>query len=111
MSSPDTLTRFERAILKTVLSPFAANIEQVTLFGSHATGTARKNSDIDLVVHGNLSKSDVDRLWTLFDESALSVSVDVIAYNHEIYPPLRRHIDSVERLLFEKSDLVDCELP
>ena len=95
----------DRALLKSILAPFSDRIDRVTLFGSHATGTARGNSDIDLVVHGSLSKADIDRLWTLFDDSSLSVPVDIIAYNHAVYPPLKRHIDAVEKTLFEKVDL------
>lgn len=106
MEQIDSLDTKSLAILKSILSDYSQKIERVTLFGSHATGLARANSDIDLVIHGSLSQSDVDRLWTLFDDSALSVSVDIIAYNLGIYPPLKRHIDAIERPLFERSDLI-----
>lgn len=106
MEQVDQLDTASLDILKSILSEFSQKIDRVTLFGSHATGLARANSDIDLVVHGSLSQADVDRLWTLFDDSALSVPVDVIAYNLSIYPPLKRHIDAIERPLFERSDLI-----
>lgn len=99
------LTKSNRNILKSILSQYQDKIDKVTLFGSHATGLAKENSDIDLVIHGCLSKADTDRLWTLFDDSSLDVPVDLIAYNQDIYPPLKRHIDTVEKLLFEKADL------
>lgn len=93
-------------IIREILCEFAQKIDRVGLFGSYATGAARKNSDVDLVVYGMLTQSDVDRIWTLFEDSSLSVPVDVIAYNLAIYPPLKRHIDSVMRPLFEKRDLL-----
>ncbi len=92
------------------MAPFSDKIDFVGLFGSHATGKARENSDIDLVVYGTLNDYEVDRLWSLFDASALSVPVDVIAYNLPIYPPLKAHIDRVMQPLFQKSDLI-CRSP
>ena len=107
MSLNKIISNSDRVILKSILSPFSDRIDRVTLFGSYAKGAARANSDIDLVVHGSLLKSDVDRLWTLFDDSSLSVPVDIIAYNQDIYPPLKRHIDMVQKPLFDKSDLIE----
>jgi uncharacterized protein len=99
------LTKLDRDTLKSILSQYQDKIHKVTLFGSRATGLAKRNSDIDLVIHGSLSEADTDRLWTLFDDSSLSVPIDLIAYNQNIYPPLKQHIDAVEKLLFEKADL------
>ena len=121
-------------ILRGVLSEFAHTIERVAVFGSYATGKARDNSDIDLVIYGSLSTAEIDRLWTLFDESDLAVpivSVSLglpavfmfgtdqrkarpqrirllhgVAYDDDLYPPLKRHIDTIARPLFERSDLV-----
>lgn len=93
------------AAIRDILAPFAAKIERVAIFGSRATGRARENSDIDLVIYGSLNERDVDRIWTLFDESALAVTVDVIAYNLDLYPPLRRHIDQVAQPLLDRADL------
>ena len=94
-----------REIIRSVLAPFADKIDRVAVFGSHATGRARENSDIDLVIYGRLDQTDVDRLWTAFDESALIVTVDVVAYNLAPYPPLKRHIDEVAKTLFDHGDL------
>ena len=93
-------------IIRDILSPFVQKIDRVGLFGSYATGAARENSDIDIVIYGTLSQPDVDRIWTLFEDSALSVPVDVIAYNLPLYPPLKRHIDRVMVPLFEKESLL-----
>lgn len=100
------LSERESAIVQRVLAPYAAQIERAAVFGSRAMGTARPASDIDLVLYGTLSEGQVARLWTMFDESPLAVTVDLVAYNLDIHPPLRRHIDSVARTLFERQDLI-----
>lgn len=58
-----------------ILKPYAERIDRVALYGSRATGAYRPNSDIDMVVHGALNEAEQDRLYTLFDESNLSVPV------------------------------------
>lgn len=93
-------------IIKEVLLPFAENIESVGLFGSRATGKYRLNSDIDMVIYGNLSEKIADRIATLFTDSNLPVKVDVISYNNIAYPPLKAHIDSVVKSLFSHEDLL-----
>lgn len=67
--------------------------------------TDREDSDIDLVLYGDLSQADVDRLCTLFEEGGLPVTVDVIAYAADLYPPLKHHIDSFAQPLFTREDL------
>lgn len=93
-------------VIRSVLAPFAEKIDRVAVFGSHATGQARDSSDIDLVIYGRLSAAEVDRLWTLFDESSLAVPVDLVAYNLAPYPPLKRRIDAMAKVLFEHEDLI-----
>lgn len=105
MTSGYLLSDVRRTALKDVLSPFAAKIDRVGLFGSHATGRARVNSDIDIVIYGSLDSNDVDRLWTLLNDCALPVPVDVVAYNLPVYPPLRAHIDRVSKPLFSVDEL------
>lgn len=95
----------DRNIIHAVLAPYADRIDRAALFGSRATGLARINSDIDLVLYGDLTKADIARIWTLCDDSALSVTVDVVAYTDDLYPPLRRHIDMTAIPLFSQADL------
>lgn len=93
-------------IIRNILLPFASSINRVGLFGSRALGTARPNSDIDLVLYGPVTEEMRDRLWTLFDDSGLVLKVDVIAYDLIAYPPLKSHIDAVVQTLFEQADLL-----
>lgn len=91
--------------IASVLQPYAEHIEKVCVFGSNALGTARRNSDIDLVIYGRLDEADIDRIWTLLDDSPLAVSVDVVGYDLPLYPQLRAHIDRTAQLLFTRDDL------
>ena len=56
------LSQQQLAVLRAVLAPFADRIELVGIFGSRATGMARPNSDIDLVLYGDVEAAVVDRL-------------------------------------------------
>ncbi len=100
------VSEHQRETLRRILSGFADVIESIGLFGSRATGRARPNSDIDLVLYGNVSADTVDRIWTLCDESDLAVGVDVVAYRLIDNPTLKDHIDSVMRPLFTQDALM-----
>ena len=51
------------------------------LFGSRAMGRASPQSDVDLVIYGADDPRLVDQLFTLFDESLLPMTVDVVDYD------------------------------
>ncbi len=91
--------------IKTVLAPYRQHIEKVALFGSRATGKYRENSDIDLVLYGDLDQATTDRIWTAFDDSSLPIRVDVNTYKLIQYPPLKRHIDDMAVELFSRDEL------
>ena len=99
------LTAKQLATIKRVLAPYADVVTRVDLFGSRATGACRSNSDIDLLLHGRLDERTIDRLWTLFHESNLPVTVDVMSYELTTYPPLKAHMDEVRQPLFTRHDL------
>ena len=65
--------------IRAIVREAGAGITRVDLFGSRALGAHRPHSDIDLAVEGDVSEAQVDRLWTLFHESSLPVSVDVVS--------------------------------
>ena len=95
----------EIEIVRQILAPFADSIDRVAVFGSRAMGTAQPHSDIDLALFGSLSERQLARLWTLFDESSLAVSVDLVDYQQSAGTPLQRHIDSVAQTLFTREQL------
>lgn len=105
------LDELAREELRRVLAPFAERITSAAIFGSRATGRARLNSDIDLVLHGDLTQEHVDRLHTLFEESSLAVTVDVVAYSPTLSPMLKQHVDRFARPLFCRDDLLAAACP
>lgn len=99
------LSSRQLATVRRILQPWAHRITAVEVFGSRATGAYRPNSDLDLLLHGDLDDRAIDRLWTLFHESNLPFAVDVTSYDLTTHEPLREHMDRVRRSLFESSDL------
>lgn len=99
------LTVKQLRTIRRILASYADVITQVDLFGSRATGACRPDSDIDLVLHGQLDERTIDRLWTLFHESNLPVAVDVMSYDLTTYRPLRAHMDEVRQPLFTQQEL------
>lgn len=93
------------AQLKATLAPYARQIERVGIFGSRSSGDAKPGSDVDLVLFGPVSQRVVDRLWTAFDESSISVAVDVVAYKLIEHDALRAQIDATAATLFTQSEL------
>ena len=103
MSDPFGLTADHRDLLRDILATSGDRIDRVAVFGSRATGRYRPNSDLDLVLYGSADAAVCDRLWTLFQESPLPFSVDVVSYAAIDSPPLRAHIDAVARPLFVRT--------
>ena len=99
------LSERQLTILKQILSLYVEEIVSVDLFGSRATSDYRPNSDVDLVLRGSLKEKHINRLWTMFQESSLPVSVDVKSYDLTTYPPLRAHMDKVCKPLFSQQEL------
>ena len=98
------------AIIRQILAPYASQIELAGLFGSRATGRPRPNSDIDLVLYGPLDEATAARIWTLFDDSNLPITVDVVAYSHITHDGLKAHIDRVMVPLFSHAELQEPAL-
>ena len=56
------------------------NLKKVTLFGSRANGTAKENSDVDLLVEFPKGSSLLDLIGLKYDlEDIWNLSVDVIS--------------------------------
>ena len=103
------LSHRQTETLRRILARHADNIERVDIFGSRAQGTHRPKSDLDLVIHGSLIESQIDRLWTLFQESNLPFSVDVKSYHLTRYAPLKAHMDTVRKTLFTHEELMQAK--
>ena len=88
-----------------ILATKAEHITGVDVFGSRATGRWRTESDLDLVLHGDLSEKDIARLWTLFHESSLPFSVDIRSYDLANYAASKQRMDRMRRPLFTANQL------
>jgi len=99
----------ELGTIREVLTPFHASITSACLFGSRACGQFKPYSDIDLVLFGNMSTQAIARIHTLLDDSYLGLNVDVLAYQHIDYSPLKRHIDATAKQLFTQKQLNDSQ--
>lgn len=100
------LTEQQLKIIRRILAQFVDKIDRVDLFGSRAQGKHRPNSDIDLVLQGNIDEKTTDRIWTLFSESSLALRVDVLVYDRIKKPALKNHINLVSFPLFTQKELL-----
>lgn len=89
-----------------ILLPFSDKIDRVGLFGSRSNGLYRANSDIDLVIYGNLDEKTMNRIFTLLNDSNLPIRVDLQVYNLIDYPPLKHHIDANVKFLFDREHFI-----
>jgi predicted nucleotidyltransferase len=106
MSSDYGLTSGQLELIKEILAPFAVCLDRVVLFGSRSSDNYRTNSDIDLALYGPVDTKVVSRLLTLFMESSLPVTVDLVSYHSITSEALKKHIDLVGLTLFTKEDLM-----
>ena len=75
------------------------------IFGSYATGEAKENSDVDLLVELKDDKSLLDLVGLKLElEDVLGRKVDVLTYD-AIYPPLRDIILNEQKLIYEKRSI------
>ena len=74
----------------------------VVIFGSRSRGDFHKTSDIDLAITAKISATELARLRTLFEESSLIYTVDLVA------------LDSITSTSFKESitkDAKNLEIP
>lgn len=70
-------------------------VESATLFGSRAKGTHSEQSDVDLVVAGNVEPLRAETIAAELDELPLPYRFEVQPLDHINYRPLLEHISRV----------------
>ena len=100
------LTERQLLALRQALTPFAACIDLVGVYGSRVQGRARPGSDVDLVIYGPASPTDVADMRSALEESDLSIFADVTGYDRIEHAPLREQIDYWMQPLFAKHALL-----
>ena len=72
------------------------------IFGSRAKGTHKPYSDVDIVLYGDLSFTDVESIIADLDELPLVYKFDVVAYSLIDNSSFRQHIERVGVSIYEK---------
>lgn len=86
--------------VRRILKAYVPGVE-VRIFGSRVDGTARKYSDMDLVLFGR-SKIDTDRIEALkdaFSVSDLPIQVDILDWNSisvEFQKVIEKHYEVIQ---------------
>jgi predicted nucleotidyltransferase len=75
-------------------------IVEVRVFGSRAKGNFRPESDVDLVMFGDVDRALASLVTSELDELPLPYRFDVEAYPAIGHAPLREHIDRVGKPFF-----------
>lgn len=77
-------------------------VEQAKIFGSRAKGNYRENSDIDIVVFGDLDLQKLGQILLDLEELPTAHSFDLKLYNKINHPKLKNHIDRVAKVFYVK---------
>lgn len=90
--------------IKTKIIPILQDqgVTKAAIFGSYATGEAKKNSDVDLLVEFQERKSLFDIVGIkLALETILKKNVDLLTYK-SLHPLLKDIILNEQRIIYEK---------
>ena len=80
-------------------------IKQVRLYGSRASGGARRCSDVDLAISGpELTPTEWADLREALEEAPLIYELDVVRYDGLPNGPLRRRIEAEGVVIHERRD-------
>jgi predicted nucleotidyltransferase len=93
------------AIVRDILTRSGVALDRVALFGSRATGRARPDSDIDLVLYGQVPEATLALLHQRFEDSLLPVTVDLLVYDRIEHGALKAHVDRAGRRLFAHAQI------
>lgn len=81
-------------------------VELVILYGSRAKGTFRPGSDIDLVVEGNMTASQLLKIQTELDDLLLPYSIDLAPARDIDNQDLVDHIKRVGVVFYKRAGTV-----
>jgi predicted nucleotidyltransferase len=94
------LTAGQAAELRSILATtFPQRDVRVGVFGSRASGPARPDSDLDIVLDGNVPAHVVMHLQESLEQSDLPFAVDLVQYR-SVSADFRRRIDAQRIDLF-----------
>jgi len=84
-----------------------SEIEEVVLFGSRAMGNYKKGSDIDLAIVGEKTDRKIIRRLSedLNENYPLPYFIDVVCYKDISNEELKKHIDSVGKIIYKRDQV------
>jgi len=94
-------------IVNTIVSAVAP--DKVILFGSHARGDSRKNSDVDLLILKKGLKNGgelTDNLYFEFFNKKIKTPVDLIAMDYDRYYQLTNNIGYIYKTINQEGKVV-----
>ncbi|HEV7343931.1 MAG TPA: nucleotidyltransferase domain-containing protein [Sphingopyxis sp.] len=100
------LSAGDMRIVAQILSRYANQIDRVSLYGSRAARTSRPGSDLDLLLSGTIDFHAMLNLGVAFEESDLSVAVDLKHERDLTDPRVSDEILKRCQLLFTRDDLM-----
>ncbi|MBN1968912.1 MAG: nucleotidyltransferase domain-containing protein [Candidatus Delongbacteria bacterium] len=95
------LTDFDNEIIKDIFKNYP-NIKEVIVFGSRATGSFRKASDIDFAIKGDNISNIIGNLIADFEESDLIYRVDIVDYGRIKSENLLENVNNFGKIYYQK---------
>ena len=94
------LSKQEREIIQNVFRQFPGHSAEVFLFGSRANGTAKKYSDVDLLIKAKTEFSSFEKsqIRSLFEESNSALFYDIV-FDEDLFEPYRKEVELQKRPL------------
>ena len=93
-------------LLRTCFAKYPG-IQQVIIYGSRAKGNYKPGSDIDLTICGNdINGSMLLKLENEIDDLLLPYKIDLSLKQHIDSPELKRHIEKVGQIFYERKDRI-----
>jgi predicted nucleotidyltransferase len=87
----------------------ALDVQKVISFGSLATGTVRKSSDIDLIIVKRSDKKFLDRMDEFYEKLDSKVSMDIMVYTPEEFERMSRTNTFIKRAIKEGKILYEAK--
>ncbi len=77
-------------------------VDKAKIYGSRAIGSSRFNSDIDLVLYGDIDYHQRNMIAHELDQLPLPYLFDIEIYDQINHNELKEHIDRYGKVLFNK---------
>ncbi|MCK5564297.1 MAG: nucleotidyltransferase domain-containing protein [Planctomycetes bacterium] len=93
------------SVFQSILDVFKSHPEvtQAAFFGSRAMGNFKPNSDIDIVLWGQIDQTLLGRIYSQLEDLSTPYMFDVKVYGQVTHPPVIEHIDTHAVVIYNKT--------